>query len=135
MSEWLERYSVPIPEAGCFLYVGCLNGNGYGLVKHDGKTRQAHRVSYELACGPIPKGKMLCHTCDVRSCVNPKHLYPGTNSDNQKDARRRGRHHQSNKTQCPSGHAYSAENTYIWRERRYCRICVNGYTKAWREAR
>ncbi len=52
----------------------------------------AHRVSYALAGKSIPKGLLLRHTCDVRHCVNPSHLVPGTHQDNSDDKLRRGRH-------------------------------------------
>lgn len=52
---------------------------------------KVHRFSYEHFVGPVPKGKLVCHKCDVRWCCNPKHLFPGTQSDNMQDMVRKGR--------------------------------------------
>ena len=51
-----------------------------------------HRVAFEIANGPIPKGMMVCHTCDVRCCVNPQHMFLGSAADNYNDAFQKGRH-------------------------------------------
>ncbi len=75
-------------EDGCWMYQGHLNKSGYGKF---GKTT-AHRTSYEIFKGPIEEGKMVCHTCDKPACINPDHLWLGTNSDNQQDSIKKGRH-------------------------------------------
>jgi hypothetical protein len=75
---------------GCWIWTGAHDRGGYGWFK-DHKSRRAHRVSWELFNGPIPEGLFVCHICDVRDCVNPDHLFLGTNSDNMRDMRRKGR--------------------------------------------
>ena len=86
-----NKYWVPIPFSGCWLWFG--NGNRYGKLKvrDFGKVQyiSAHRVSYLLHKGEIPQGTSVLHTCDVEGCVNPDHLYLGNTSDNQKDRFRR----------------------------------------------
>lgn len=56
-----------------------------------GKIRRVHRVAWILKHGEIPTDKEICHTCDVRSCFNPDHLFVGTHLDNMRDAMQKGR--------------------------------------------
>lgn len=79
-----------IPLHSCWEWTGCTI-SGYGAFRLAGKTLLAHRFSYEHHIGKIPKGLFACHRCDNRSCVNPAHLFIGTNMDNVKDMVRKGR--------------------------------------------
>ena len=63
----------------------------YGVLKVDGRVRLAHRLSYEIANGPMPDGVLVCHSCDVPLCVNPAHLFAGSYRDNAVDALQKGR--------------------------------------------
>ena len=78
----------------CWLWTGALSipprpGHlGYGWIRiggRKGRTVKAHRVSWELAYGPIPEGKIICHHCDNPPCVRPDHLFIGTRVDNVRD--------------------------------------------------
>lgn len=66
---------------GCWYWTGVVHPTGYGMFR----KRQAHRVVYEKLVSPIDVGKILCHSCDTRSCVNPKHLVEGSHQDNMDD--------------------------------------------------
>ena len=83
----------PVTESGCWLWTGASIGKGYGSInagKH-ATSMLAHRAAYECFVGPIPDGIHVCHRCDVRYCVNPAHLFLGTNLDNIHDSMKKGR--------------------------------------------
>ncbi len=82
----LERFERKYDEGkNCWIWTACLNDDGYGLFRYKGRMHNAHRISYILYRGPIPKGKMVCHTCDIPRCVNPEHLFLGDQTANMRD--------------------------------------------------
>lgn len=83
---------MPEPNSGCWLWVNCISGReGYGQISSAGVQLYAHRLSYVAFKGPIPDGLFVCHKCDVRTCVNPDHLFLGTAGDNARDRDSKGR--------------------------------------------
>lgn len=82
----------PEPNSGCWLWTGSLTkSGGYGQISIDRKPHRAHRVSYEHFYCTDASEKVICHKCDVSSCVNPDHLFSGTHADNVQDKVKKGR--------------------------------------------
>ena len=90
------------PETGCHKWTAGLN-KGYGQFRHAGKIKRAHRVAWELANGEIPKGLLVLHKCDVPECVNPDHLFLGTQKENMQDCSKKDRVARNN---LPKGEAH-----------------------------
>ena len=78
----------------CWIWTAARSPHGYGRVNVAGRSLQAHRVSWEMCKGEIPLGLHVLHHCDVRPCVNPSHLFLGTNADNIRDMHAKGRNRQ-----------------------------------------
>ena len=78
---------------GCWDWIGPINSvSGYGLFQYHGKQISAHRWMYQHVHGvQLDRKQLVCHSCDVTYCVNPKHLWLGTHKDNMKDMVRKGR--------------------------------------------
>lgn len=76
---------------GCWNWIGYRLLNGYGRFSLRGKTELAHRASWKLENGDIPHGLQVLHRCDNKACVNPAHLFLGTQKDNQQDMKSKGR--------------------------------------------
>ena len=86
-----EDKCMPEPMSGCWLWIAGFLHNDYGSFFYEGRNQKASRVAWKIYRGPIPEGLCVLHKCDIRSCVNPDHLWLGTVADNNADTRRKGR--------------------------------------------
>lgn len=113
---------------GCWFWTSAHNRQGYGQFFWRGRAIPAHRIAYALTFGAPPDGALVCHSCDCRPCVNPSHLWVGTQSDNQRDMVHKGRHPEQiapKQTHCKRGHEYTEANTYHKRDgTRCCNTCM-----------
>ncbi len=116
---------------GCWEWLGAPDSQGYGRIRETGKygrTLSAHRVSYEMFVGPIPRGLVLDHLCRNHICVRPDHLEPVTNAVNVM----RGDSPQAKSarmTHCKRGHLLEWDIFPSLRGRRRCRICHREATR------
>lgn len=126
-AQELLSYCMAIPESGCWIWHDLsLGPGGYGQIWHAGKRWLAHRLAYTLTKGAIPEGLDIDHLCRVRPCINVYHLEPVTRQVNiiRGLSPELSRERQLAITHCPSGHAYTPENTRIHRAGyRYCITC------------
>jgi HNH endonuclease len=81
-----------VTENGCIEWTGCRTTSGYGRITIGYITKRVHRVSYEFSIGPIPSDMCVLHRCDNPPCLNPDHLFLGTNKENTHDMLAKGRH-------------------------------------------
>jgi hypothetical protein len=89
----IDRFrSYIIPTKTCWIWDAARQKQGYGNFNTKYGFLRAHRISYFLWNGPIPRGHLIRHKCDMPWCVNPAHLESGTNLDNIKDVHSRGRY-------------------------------------------
>lgn len=117
----------------CWIWVGGKTSNdtfGYGHISVRSRLQVASRVSYELSVGPIPEGQRVLHRCDNPPCVRPDHLFLGTQADNIRDCRRKGRMRRGpgrpfvRQSHCHLGHELTPDNCYVDRKGdRHCKRC------------
>ena len=121
---------VVIDANGCWLWQGTVHPRGYGQTNYRGRTVNVHRAVYVATHGvKLAFAQQVCHSCDVKICCNPAHLWLGSNKDNHIDKIVKGRNYFSNLTHCKRGHEFAPENVR-WRKSygnrgpaRVCKTC------------
>lgn len=113
----------------CWVWTGSIC-HGYGRIGFNGKNHLAHRISWLINGGNIPKNLWVLHKCNNRPCVKPGHLYVGNRIDNVNDAIKAGNFFgliNRNKKTCPYGHPYTGKNLIVRKKEngRRCRSCAN----------
>lgn len=114
LAHYVDRSAGP---DACWPWVGSKDRLGYGRLYNGKGPELAHRASYRMAVGDIPKGLLVCHECDNPSCVNPAHLFLGTSKDNQRDMAEKGRAHRPAGSLHPKAKLHAAQVVQI--RRRY----------------
>lgn len=91
LADYIESNIERLPWSGCWIWMLAFGKkHGYGAA-WNGKYARAHRLSYEVFNGAIPEGLSVLHRCDEKLCVNPAHLFVGTQLDNMRDMVAKGR--------------------------------------------
>lgn len=142
----LDRFEakyIPEPNSGCWIWTGApqRTRGRYGSFNYFGKPTPAHRVSWLLYRGEIPLGLYVLHRCDNGFCVNPDHLFLGTQQDNMDDMTKKGRWNsyagiekaaqvRKARTHCKRGHELTGDNLIVQPDgHRNCRACQQFHSR------
>lgn len=126
-AQWMAYMfkNCKVDENGCWVWQKFRHAKGYGGTYFRGRTDRTHRVMWMLVNGEIPKGKLVCHTCDNPPCCNPDHLWLGTIWENGQDAKRKGRCKYQKTTACKNGHPWIEGNYRLTKDGfKACKICA-----------
>jgi DNA-binding XRE family transcriptional regulator len=107
-------------EKECWLWRGAISGRGYGRFNAGNTNKFAHRIAWEIYCGPIG-GSYVLHRCDNPPCVNPSHLFLGTHADNMRDMVAKNRTSLKNGASNPNSKLSVADVHEVRRLRSNCR--------------
>lgn len=125
----IERFWKYVDKKGadeCWNWTGARSGRmGYGCFNALGTQWKANRISWRVHHGECPGELFVCHKCDNPLCVNPDHLFLGTNADNVKDSIAKGRQYPPHRSRmyCKRGHRFTKENSGKNTPGRYCKKC------------
>lgn len=145
VSDYLERRGISDRSVDTFRPGGdeCIEFpgarvNGYGVCYYQGRQQRAHRISYEMAVGPIPDGLVIDHLCRNRACIRPGHLEAVTQRENILRGTAPSAAY-AVATHCKSGHQLSGDNLILRSSRksggRECRACKRGADARYRAKR
>jgi hypothetical protein len=132
-----SRWASPEPNSGCWLWEGACDKHGYGQLRFGqggpGSLRYATHIALELAGRPVPPGRFACHTCDNPPCVNPDHLFIGSQKENMADCIAKGRASKPPTalkgqgrltTHCRAGHDLATRGVHVDRNGvQSCKVC------------
>lgn len=124
--RFMKFVSIPENLNDCWEWTGYKPSNGYGHFGINGRVFGAHRISFMLFIGEIPNNMLVCHSCDNPSCVNPHHLFLGTDKDNTQDMIKKNRrsHHTGATGENNGFHKLTEQKVYKIRE-----MLEQGYTQ------
>lgn len=147
-ASYEERFFEKVNKTdSCWLWTAALNSRDYGSFTYERKRMSAHRFSYMYFVGELVPGLFVCHSCDVRHCVNPAHLFLGSAQDNHDDMISKGRSAFAKgasqyqvKSHCKRGHDFSVVGYRYGRKRdgrewRTCKKCSDDSSRAYKARR